>query len=67
MSPSSMFSSPAGVNCLNLKMEAICLTEILGTVYQAMQHNIPEDFNFHQHYCENLKPGIYITDDLTFT
>jgi hypothetical protein len=43
------------LSCVTLKMKALRCFETSVAVYQSTQRNIPEDLNFQQYRCENLK------------
>jgi hypothetical protein len=38
-----------------LKMDAEFSSETWATIYQLARHYFPEEFNFHQYRCNNLK------------
>jgi len=40
---------------LTLKMEAVCSSKTIVTIYQSTHCDIPEDLNLHQYQCQNLK------------
>jgi hypothetical protein len=46
------------LDCLAPKIEALGSSETSVTVYPSTRLNIPEDLDFHQDRCENLRPRI---------
>jgi hypothetical protein len=38
-----------------LKMDTEISSETWATIYQLARHHFPEEFNFHQYRCKNLK------------
>ena len=39
----------------HLKLQGLTVSQTLLTIYQSAWHHIPQEWNLHQHCCENLK------------
>jgi len=51
---SSWHSQGQFLDCLTLQLKVLQSLPMLVTVYQSSQHNITEDLNCQQHFCQNL-------------